>query len=199
MVLAPIIIFDLGGVLVNLDWDKACAPLTDLSDRNYELVMSEIENGPIVESSMLGRLTTREFHQAICDKLHINIEYHRFIELWNGILDLDYEVACYVNKLAKNHTLILASNTDAIHFPYCIDNFDVLKLFDKYFLSHEMGLLKPDPVYFHQVLYQLWASPANCIFIDDRIGNVRSAQSLGIKGLVFKSLDKLKSDLSSLI
>ena len=100
---------------------------------------------------------------------------------------------------AKNHTLILASNTDAIHFPYCIDSFDVLKLFDKYFLSHEMGLLKPDPVYFHQVLYQLWALPANCIFIDDRIGNVRSAQSLGIKGLVFESLDKLKSDLSSLI
>ena len=199
MVLAPIIIFDLGGVLVNLDWDKACTPLTDLSDRSSDFVMSEIENGPIVESSMLGRLTTHEFHQAICDKLHVNIEYHQFIELWNSILDLDYEVACYVEELANSHTLILASNTDGIHFPHCMDNFDVLKVFDQCFLSHAMGLLKPDPAYFHQVLYELWASPANCIFIDDRIGNVRSAQSLGIKGLVFESLDKLKSDLSSLI
>ena len=129
----------------------------------------------------------------------MNIEYHQFIELWNSILDLDYDVACYVDELAKSHTLILASNTDEIHFPHCMDNFDVLKVFDQWFLSHAMGLLKPDPAYFHQVLYELWASPANCIFIDDRIGNVRSAQSLGIKGLVFESLDKLKSDLSSLI
>ncbi len=196
--MVPIIIFDLGGVLVRLDWDSACSPLTHLSSRSYDFVMAEITNGPIVESSMLGNLTTHEFHRAICDELHIDIEYNPFIEIWNGILSPDIKVAEYVAGLAERHTLVLASNTDGIHFPYCMENFPVLKSFDRYFLSNEMSLLKPDPAYFHHVLYELWSSPANCIFIDDRVSNVRSAQNLGIQGLVFESLSKLKSDLKTL-
>ena len=197
--MAPIIIFDLGGVLVRLSWDSACSPLTHLSDRSYDFVMAEIENGSIVESSMLGQLTAHEFHQAICDKLRIDIEYGPFIEIWNGILNPDNEISDYVAGLAERHTLVLASNTDGIHFPYCMENFPVLKSFDRYFLSNEMSLLKPDPAYFHHVLYELWSSPANCIFIDDRVSNVRSAQNLGIQGLVFESLSKLKSDLEPLL
>ncbi len=51
------IIFDLGGVLVHLDWDKVCAPLTRLSGQTYDSVMAEVQNGPIVELSMLGHLS----------------------------------------------------------------------------------------------------------------------------------------------
>ncbi len=197
--MAPIIIFDLGGVLVGLDWDRACTPFTHLSDQSYDFVMAEIENGPIVESSMLGHLTPHEFHRAICNKLHMDIEYDSFVKLWNEILKPDEEIAAYVTQLAESHTLVLASNTDGIHFPYSKEHFGVLKSFDRYFLSHEMGLLKPNPAYFHHVLYELWASPASCIFIDDRVSNVRSAQNLGIKGLIFESLSQLKSDLTSIL
>ena len=197
--MVPIIIFDLGGVLVRLNWDSACYPLTHLSSRSHDFVMAEIANGPIVESSMLGHLTAHEFHRAICDKLQIDIEYGPFIEIWNRILNPDDEMAEYVAGLAENHTLILASNTDGIHFPYCMENFPVLKSFDRHFLSNQMGLLKPDPAYFHHVLYELWTSPANCIFIDDRVSNVRSAQNLGIQSLVFESLSKLKSNLEPLL
>jgi len=71
--------------------------------------------------------------------------------------------------------------------------------FDRLFVSHKMGLIKPAPAYFHHVLYGLWASPTNCVFIDDRAENVRSAQNLGINGLVFESIDKLKSDLQTIL
>ena len=63
--MAPIIIFDLGGVLVGLDWDKACTTFTHLADKRYDFVIAENENGPIVESSMLGDLTPHEFHRGI--------------------------------------------------------------------------------------------------------------------------------------
>ncbi len=197
--MAPIIIFDLGGVLVHLDWDRVCAPLTRLSERSYEEVMKAIENGPIVVSSMLGRLTPREFHEAICEDLHATIEYDPFIEIWNSLVGIDEEMAGYVAELAKTHTLVLASNTDGIHFPHCLEHFGVLKSFDRYFLSHEMGLLKPDPAYFHHILYELWATAANCIFIDDRPENVRAARNLGINSLVFESIDQLKADLTPLL
>lgn len=195
----PTLIFDLGGVLVHLDWEKVCEPLTRLSDRGYDEVMEEIENGPVVESSMLGRLTPQEFHRTICEKLHVDMEYQHFIGIWSRLLSVDEVMTEYVAELAKSYTLVLASNTDGIHFPYCLEHFSVLKSFDRYFLSHEMGLLKPDPAYFHHVLYELWASPADCVFIDDRPDNVRAARNVGINGLVFESIDKLKADLSGLL
>ena len=98
-----------------------------------------------------------------------------------------------------DYSLVLGSNTDRIHFPYSVQNFPALKNFERCFLSYEMGLLKPDPAYFHHVLYGPWASPANCIFIDDNPENVRSARNLGIIGLVFESIDELKSDLAAII
>ena len=55
--MVPTTIVDLGGVLVDLDWDKVCESLTALSDRPYDNIMKEVQNGPIVEASMLGHLT----------------------------------------------------------------------------------------------------------------------------------------------
>ncbi|MCH7736916.1 MAG: HAD family phosphatase [Chloroflexi bacterium] len=197
--MAKIIIFDLGGVLVNLDWDKVCAALTRLSDQSYDAVMKEVRNGPVVESSMLGHLTPQEFHRSLCAKIHSDIAFDLFVDIWNGLLSADEDMASFVEELGADHRLVLASNTDATHFAFARENFSVMQAFDQFFLSFEMGLLKPDPAYFHHVLYGLWASPANCIFIDDRPDNVRAARNLGINGLVFESIDKLKLDLNAVL
>ena len=197
--MATTIIFDLGGVLVHLDWDQVCAPLADLSDQTYDAVMAEVQNGPIVESSMLGHLTPQEFHEALCAKINADISLDPFIDLWNVLLSADEDMAALVEELGSEHALALASNTDAIHLAFARKHFSVMGAFDHSFLSYEMGLLKPDPAYFHHVLYGLWASPGNCVFIDDRPENVRSARNVGIKGLVFESIEKLKSDLESVL
>ena len=197
--MAKTIIFDLGGVLVHLDWDKVCAPLAELADQPYDTGMKEVQNGPIVEASMLGRLTPQEFHRSLCAKTNIDVQFDRFIDIWNGLLSADEDMASFVEGLGTDHRLVLASNTDATHFAYSREHFDVMQAFDQFFLSYEMGLLKPDPAYFHHVLYRLWASPANCIFIDDRPENVRAARNVGIDGLVFESIEKLKSDLAAIL
>lgn len=197
--MAKTIIFDLGGVLVHLDWDKVCAPFARLSDLGYDSVLEEVANGPIVRSSMLGSLGPQEFHQALCAKIHVDIPFDRFVDLWNGLLSADEDMAPLVEELGSGHRLVLASNTDAIHFSYSRKHFDVLRAFDRFFLSYEMGLLKPDPAYFHHVLGGLRTSPGDCIFIDDRPENVHSARTAGINALVFESIGKLKADLRSIL
>ena len=136
--MAVTVIFDLGGVLVNLDWEKVCAPLARLSDLGYDAVRKEVQNGPIVQSSMLGRLDPREFHAALCSKLHIDIAFDPFVDLWNGLLSANEEMTPLARELGLDHRLALASNTDAIHFMYSRQHFDVLRAFDHYFLSYEM-------------------------------------------------------------
>ena len=193
------IIFDLGGVLVHLDWDKVCAPLARISDLSYDAVRKEVLNGPIVESSMLGDLTPQEFHKALCANIHVDIPFDRFIDLWNGLLGADDEMASLVTELGSAHPLVIASNTDAIHFAFAQKHFSVLRAFDRYYLSYEMGLLKPDLAYFQHLLRGLQTDPGDCIFIDDRPENVRSARDAGINALVFESIGKLKSDLESVL
>ena len=194
--MGKIVIFDLGGVLVNLDWDRVCSRLHEHS--GLADVRPEVVNGPTVTSAMRGQLTPRAYHEALCEKLVASLSYEDFVESWNSLLSANEAIVPLVEHLRSGHRLVLASNTDPIHFAYSVERFPVLKNFERYFLSYEMGLLKPDPAYFHHVLYGLWASPGDCIFIDDRPDVVRAARNIGITGLVFESIGKLKSDLSEL-
>ncbi len=85
-----------------------------------------------------------------------------------------------VERLKSDHHLVLGSNTDPIHFSYAVEKFHVVQNFEQYFLSYEMGLLKPDPAFFHHILQTLGTPAAECIFIDDRAENVDAALSVGI-------------------
>ncbi len=148
---------------------------------------------------MLGHLTPTEFHQSICTKIQADVTYDAFIDIWNRVLREDEDMAAMVEQLGLSHRLILASNTDAIHIAHSMEHFRALAAFDRYFLSNEMGILKPDPAYFKYMLSELQIPPGDCIFIDDRAENVLSARDLGINGLVFESIEKLKVDLSEIL
>ena len=197
--MAKTIIFDIGGVLVHLNWKNICEPLTALSDLSAADVRREVQNGPIVESSMLGQLTPQEFHQALCAKIHVNLPFGEFVEIWNSLLSENVEIPPLVDELGTGHPLVIASNTEPTHFAYTKDNFGVLQAFDHFYLSYEMGLLKPDPAYFQHVLNGLQTEPNDCVFVDDRPENVESARLLGINALVFESVDKLRADLEAVL
>ena len=189
------IIFDLGGVLVNLDWDSVCGKLQENSGLGD--VRPEIVNGPIVVSAMLGRITPCIYHETLCEKLVCNLSYEQFVDIWNGLLSANEAIVPLVERLKSDHRLVLGSNTDPIHFAYSIERFPVLKSFEQFFLSHEMGLLKPDPAVFRYVLRSLDAPAAECIFIDDRAENVAAALSVGITAICYVSVGQLEDDLSS--
>jgi len=191
------VIFDLGGVLVNLDWDKVCAKLQQHS--NADDVRTEVINGPIVRSAMEGYLNPRAYHEALCQKLKANLTYDEFVDIWNGLLSANEFIVPLVERLKVDHRLILASNTDPIHFAYSVEHFPVLKNFERYFLSCEMRLLKPDPAYYRNVLDTLDVPAGDCIFIDDRAENVEAARGVGIASIRFMSVDQLERDLRTIL
>ncbi len=196
---AKTIIFDLGGVLVHLDWDRVCGALETLSTRGAGAVRAEVVNGSIVSESMKGNIGAREFQQKLCDRLEIEISYDAFVEIWNGLLRPNQEIVPLVEGLKPGHKLVLASNTDAIHFSYSFEHFPVLHQFDRHFLSYEMGLLKPEPAFFQHVLRALDAPPGDCVFIDDRSDNVDAAREVGITSFRFDSVERLERDLDQFL
>ena len=199
MTVAKIIIFDLGGVLVHLDWDRVCWALEALSTRNTDVVRAEVVNGPVVSESMRGDIGAQEFQKRMCDRLDIGISYEAFVEIWNRLLRPNQEIVPLVEGLKLGHKLVLASNTDAIHYSYSIKNIPVLRQFDRHFLSYEMGLLKPETAFFHHVLAALDAPPGDCVFIDDRSDNVDAARKVGITSFRFDGVEQLQRDLEQVL
>ena len=195
--MAKTIIFDMGGVLVDLEWDSMCARLqarSGLAD-----VRPEVVNGPIAMSTMLGQLTPHAYHDALCEKLDATLFSDDFIDVWNSLLSANEAIVPLVERLKSDHRLVLGSNTDAIHFPYAFEKFPILKSFEQYFLSYEMGLFKPDPAFFHHILQTLDIPAAECIFIDDRAENVEAALSVGITTFHFDSVGQLEEDLRTVL
>ena len=193
------ILFDLGGVLVHLDWDQVCAPLAEFSVHSSDYVRAQVVNGPIVRSSMKGLIAPGEFHKTLCGKLGIDLPYETFVDIWNSLLRANEGIVSSVERAKSTHRLVLASNTDVLHFTYALEHFAVLGHFDRFFLSYEMGLLKPDPEFFHQLLRSLDAPPGDCVFIDDRAENVAAARDVGITALRFDGNEPLRADLAGII
>jgi len=193
------IIFDIGGVIVNLDYERVCAPLAELSGRDKSKVREEVENGPIVRAAMKGLIEPREFHRLLCLALGITVGYNRFTEIWVRLLSDNKGIDRIIQPLKSKFKLVLASNTEHIHYSHCVDNFSTLRYFETRFLSYEMGLLKPDQKYFYQVLRGLDQPSKEMLFIDDKQENVESANSVGITALRFSSNENLQAELSAIL
>jgi putative hydrolase of the HAD superfamily len=74
-----------------------------------------------------------------------------------------------------------------------------LENFERFFLSYEMRILKPDQRFYKHMLKTLAIPAGECVFIDDRVENVESARSVGIMSLRFVSVDRLERDLETIL
>jgi putative hydrolase of the HAD superfamily len=74
--------------------------------------------------------------------------------------------------------------------------FKWLSQFDVCVWSYQLGVVKPDPAIYRYALDKLGTDAGETLFIDDRPANVEAALALGMKGLVFSTVEKLRADLA---
>lgn len=100
-----------------------------------------------------------------------------------------------LRKLKQNYKVILLSNNNEVAYKALEKDLGLGNLFDEAIVSSAVGIKKPDKAIFNYVLKKFNIMPKNLIFIDDSMDNVKSAQSLGARGLHFVSPEKLVTDL----
>ncbi len=98
-------------------------------------------------------------------------------------------------QIRKHYKTAAVSNTVAERVNYFEKKFGLGQLFDAEIYSHALGKGKPDAEVYHETFERLQVSAGECIFIDNKEYNVRAAEKLGAKGIVFKSIAQLKKDL----
>ena len=79
-----------------------------------------------------------------------------------------------------------------------MQKFHALKLFDSFILSYEVGKTKPDSAIFEEALKKATTLPDECVYIDDVPEFVETANKLGINVIYFRTVKKLKKELSDL-
>ncbi|PID27124.1 MAG: hypothetical protein CR982_06645 [Candidatus Cloacimonadota bacterium] len=126
-----------------------------------------------------GDYNSIEFYKLICEKFGFIGSFEEFKSLWANLFSLNEEISDYYMDLHKRGiTIILASNTDPIHYSYILKRWK-LGFLNSAFLSYEHKVIKPDLNFYSSLTKFGNLDPENCIFIDDLEENVKSAKDYG--------------------
>lgn len=182
------IIFDFGGVLINLDYDAAYAAFAYLGISNLEAIISKSQQIGIFDTFEKGEITPEIFRSELKKISGVAISDEKFDWAWNQLLlDIPQNRLMKVLELKQNHRVFLLSNTNKIHFDHYLadlqrsNGFAAFEdIFEKAYFSHEINMKKPDAEIFEFVLKDAQIKPTETLFIDDTKMHVDSAKALGM-------------------
>ena len=193
------IIFDLGGVLVDLDFKAAINGLQEAGFANVKEPLLAFDRGGIFQKFELGEMTADEFRAAIRENSTVTLTDEEVDALWNlMLLEVPREKLELILELRGKYMVYLLSNTNSIHWDYVCKNafnyrgFRVEDYFEETFLYYEMHLAKPDKAIFKKVLHDANLLPEETLFIDDSEANCKAAEEVGIHAHHYHIGDDLK-------
>ena len=193
------VVFDLGGVLLDLDFKAAINGLQKAGFANVKEQLQTFDREGIFQKFELGEITAEEFRTAIRKNSILTLTDEEVDALWNAmLLEVPREKLELILDLRGKYMVYLLSNTNTIHWDYACKNafnyrgFRVKDYFEETFLSYEMHLAKPDKAIFEKMLQDANLLPEETLFIDDSEANCQAAASLGIQVHHYRIGDDLK-------
>ena len=182
------IIFDLGGVVLDIDetmtihelQKKGIDGVALMQDPRFLAIDEKFERGILSASSFrkqVKQLTGTE-HLSDAD----------FDFLWNSmLLDIPRERIQALEQIKEHYNIFLMSNTNEIHYDLYVRDLQLRfgykqfdDLFDKSYFSFDVHLMKPDPLFFEYILEHQGLKPKETLFIDDSAANIEVAMNMGI-------------------
>ena len=180
------IIFDLGGVILNIDYLLTINEFEKLGIENASDFYSKEMQNPIFDKIEVGEISSKEFMEALKKKC-TNTSLEQVENAWNAMLsDLPQNRLTLIKKLKDKYKIFLLSNTNKIHM-HAFQNkigektwIEFTALFDKIYLSFEIGVRKPAKSAFKIILKENNLKPNEVLFIDDSPQHIETAERLGM-------------------
>ena len=181
------VIFDLGGVIYAVDYHKTINEFKALGIDHFEEVYAKAGQSDLFNDFEEGKISRAIFVERIKNLSRKNMTSSQIVNAWNGMLlgFMPDAIAC-LKRLNSSYRLFLLSNTNEIHIQE-IENrvgaaffSDFCSLFEKVYLSHELGLRKPHPEVFTHILKEQSVKANETLFIDDSIQHVEGAIKAGL-------------------
>ncbi len=190
------VLFDLGNVIVPVDFKGCYEALSALCPHAPQDVPRIFSGSGLASKYEKGRISTEEFVRQTCQLLSMDVTCEQFWELWGRIfLPEPLIPESLFEAIRARHRLLLLSNTNAMHFELAQQRFPLLRHFDGYVLSYEVGALKPAAEIYQEAIVRAGCRPEECFFTDDLLTNVEAAQREGMQAVQFESWEQLQPAL----
>ncbi len=192
------IIFDVGDVLLKVDRNKLYKKFSKLNKMPVENMRGRYT--PFIEKYYdSGLLSTQEFYHRSIKMLRLDISKKKFFKIWETYLIPLWENIRLLKKLSKSYTIMALANTNERDY---MDIKRKYKLFgiklELYIASYKLKIKKPNKKIYLYALKKSGYKAEECLFIDDKIENVKAAKSLGINAIHYKSYRQLLKEMKGL-
>ena len=152
------------------------------------------------QDAEVGRISAKKFWHMIGPAL--GLESREIIDVfrkrYHAAESIDRGVLSLIRQLQGRYKLAVLSNSPP-GLAKWLSAWGIFDLFDVVYCSGDEGMIKPDPAVYNSTLNRLGVSPQEAVFIDDTIGHVRAAQSLGLHGIEFTNAEQLALELDCLL
>lgn len=196
------IIFDLGGVIINLNIDNTFHNFSQIFKKDIKSeIFSDHEKYTFFRDFEVGKINDREFRGFIKDLADFPIEDQLIDEAWNAMLmEIPSDRIKWIYEATRKYNCVVLSNTNSIHVKYFEEFFNKATpfgypkdIFQKLYYSHEIGERKPNYSAFEYVLNDACFDPKKTVLFDDLKENLGAAAKLGIQP-EYVERNKLRKD-----
>ena len=197
------IIFDLGGVLLELDVQKTFDAFGEMGLTKEVMMKRYNREENFFLQFEKGQISANEFRASLRKMIGNSVSKNKIDYAWNEMLrGFKKDTIRLLSDLSGKYPLYMLSNTNEIHLPFYSEQFrevsggtTLQKYFIKSYYSHIIGTRKPEPESFRYVLKDASIEPKETLFIDDFEENCVSARETGLVAHQFKPEENLREIL----
>jgi putative hydrolase of the HAD superfamily len=192
------VISDLGRVVLWFDNNVFLRKLADRAGKPFDEVKALVHGDlGLIRLFDGGAVTPQGFFERVTARVGAEMSYPEFYGIYNDIFTPNpAAIDALVRVKAAGYTTLLLSNTDPERWGFVRRRFPEILFFDRYVLSYELKLLKPDPAIYLAAAKLAGAAPAECVFIDDMEENVKGAVGTGLAGVHYRPETDLAAALA---
>ena len=183
------IIFDLGGVLLDIDYNLTRTAFEKLGITDFDEMYSQASADRLFQMLETGKITEEDFYKELNRRTGLRLSREDIKTAWDAmLLSFREESLQFLDDIRSKYKIFLLSNTNFIHISSFNEAFHKKKrrkpfeeYFDKAFYSCEIGLRKPDAICYEWVLRELGIEAERTLFIDDSAPNIEGAKKVGLQ------------------
>ena len=197
---ADALLFDLGRVVLDIDFDKTLACWAAHAGCEPARLVGRFTRGEIYQRHERGEIGDAEFFAALRTSLGVELTDDQFLEGWNAVFAGEMPgIAPLLARAAQRMPLYAFSNTNGAHVEHFSQAYaDVLGHFRELFLSSTIGLRKPDAAAYDHVVKAIGVAPKRIVFFDDLAENIEGARARGLTAVHVRSPDDVAEALATL-
>ncbi|MEB7502767.1 glucose-1-phosphatase [Leclercia pneumoniae] len=195
-------IFDLGNVIVDIDFNRVLGAWSDLSRVPLATLKQNFTMGESFHQHERGEISDELFAEKLCHEMELPLSYEQFSLGWQAVfVAIRPDVIAIMHKLREQgHRVVILSNTNRLHTTFWPDEYPEVKAAaDHIYLSQEMGMRKPEARIYQAVLQAEGFTASDAVFFDDNADNIEGASQCGMTSILVTGKETIPNYFAKLL